>query len=114
MGPVNIEQLTPRVRELALQAGMREERFMSNPPKPTGAYLVYAPALERFAALVAEHCASIVDREVGAQDSMDAIRAAFPMPKDFGVNQSIDDPATADEKNRRMRALVDSLPMPKG
>lgn len=64
------------IERLAREAGfdVREGFIMPND-------VDVAAEIERFAALVAQECWAIVDREVGTQDSMDAIRAAFPMPK---------------------------------
>lgn len=74
------------IEELAIEAGIREVRFMTNPPRPTGTVLCNAESLARFAALVAEQCAQIVDRKAilypsAAADPAPAIRAAFPMPR---------------------------------
>lgn len=80
------------IEQLALEACIREVRFMTNPPRPTGTVLCNAESLARFAALVAEQCAQIatgpavgrswpLDGPATAECAAAAIRAAFPMPR---------------------------------
>ncbi len=70
------------IERLAREAGMDDvfsdgSRFQSDEAPSVG-----CAALARFAALVAERCARIVDREFDDVLAQAAIRAAFPMPKD--------------------------------
>lgn len=58
------------------------ERFMHESGMTNYPLLPPVECQARFAALVAEQCAQIVDREFDDVLAQDAIRAAFPMPKD--------------------------------
>jgi hypothetical protein len=77
------------ISRLAQEAGVREERYPTSPPRPTGCMMIYADSLERFAALVSEECARVADEFAKDADTEDefagnhlaaAIRALFAPP----------------------------------